>query len=57
MDHVTDTSAAAYAGTAHAGDFMIFHGGLSAWREAGAQAHMRPRGFEHRQRARRIRWS
>jgi hypothetical protein len=49
MDHVIDTSAAAYAGTAHADDFMIFHDGLSSWWEAGAQAHMRSRGFEHRQ--------
>jgi len=28
---------------------MIFHDGLSLWWKAGAQAHMRSRGFEHRQ--------
>jgi hypothetical protein len=36
-------------GTAHAGDFAIFHDDLSAWWETSAQAHMKALGFEHRQ--------
>jgi hypothetical protein len=31
MDHVVRVSTEAYAGTAHADDFDIFHDGLSAW--------------------------
>ena len=49
MDHVINTSTAAYAGTERALDFFIFRDGLSTWWEALAQAHMRARGFEHRQ--------
>jgi len=49
MDHVIDESAKAYEGTIHEHDFFIFHDGLSAWWEAGAQTHLRARGFEHRQ--------
>jgi hypothetical protein len=49
MDHVIDESTKAYAGTEHADDFFIFHDGLSAWWEKGAQEHMKERGFEHRQ--------
>ena len=49
MDHVINTSTAAYAGTERALGFFIFHDGLSTWWEALAQAYMRARGFEHRQ--------
>lgn len=49
MDHVIDTSADAYSGTDMADSFVIFHDGLSAWWEVGAQAHMTARGFKHRQ--------
>mmetsp|Transcript_9144 Transcript_9144/g.20621 ORF Transcript_9144/g.20621 Transcript_9144/m.20621 type:complete len:210 (+) Transcript_9144:182-811(+) len=49
MDHVVQVSTEAYAGTAHAHDFVLFHDGLSAWWEARAQAHMKEIGFEHRQ--------
>ncbi len=40
-----DTTAA-YAGTNHAADFMIFHDGLSAWWEVEVQAHMATLGFK-----------
>ena len=49
MDHVVRVSTEAYAGTVNADDFVLFHDGLSAWWEAGAQAHMKALGFEHRQ--------
>jgi hypothetical protein len=49
MDHVVRESTAAYAGTNHAADFMIFHDGLSAWWEVEAQAHMATLGFKDRQ--------
>jgi hypothetical protein len=49
MDHVVCESTAAYAGTNHAADFMIFHDGLSAWWEVEAQAHMATLGFKDRQ--------
>ena len=49
MDHVIDESTKAYAGTERADDFHIFHDGLSAWWEKGAQEYMKNRGFEHRQ--------
>jgi hypothetical protein len=49
MDHVIDESIKAYRGTQHEHDFVIFHDGLSAWWEKGAQEHMKARGFEHRQ--------
>ena len=49
MDHVVQVSTEAFAGTAHAHDFALFHDGLSAWWEARAQAHMVEIGFEHRQ--------
>jgi hypothetical protein len=49
MDYNVRLSTEAYAGAAHVGDFAIFHDGLSAWWEAGAQAHMKTLDFEHRQ--------
>ena len=49
MDHVIDVSTAAYRGTTHEHDFMIYHDALSAWWEEGAQAHMAARGFKDRQ--------
>ena len=49
MDHVIASNTAAFAGTAHALDFTIFHDGLSAWWEADAQAHLAARGFANRQ--------
>ena len=49
MDHAIDVCTEAFAGTARADDFIIFHDGLSAWWEADAQAHMASRGFANRQ--------
>ena len=49
IDHVVAESTKAYAGTPHANDFSIFHDGLSAWWEAGPQAHMASLGMAHRQ--------
>jgi hypothetical protein len=49
MDHIARVSTTAYVGAAHAGDFAVFHDGLSAWCETGAQAHMKTLDFEHRQ--------
>jgi hypothetical protein len=49
MGHIVRVSTEAYAGAARADDIAIFHGDLSAWREAEAQAHMKALGFEHRQ--------
>jgi hypothetical protein len=48
MDHVFRVSTETYAGTVHADDIALFHDGLSAWWEAGALAHMKALGFEHR---------
>jgi hypothetical protein len=49
MDHVVAESIKTYAGTPRANDFRIFHGGLSAWWEAGAQGHMTGLGMANRQ--------
>ncbi len=42
-------STAAYAGTSHPADFVIFYDGLSAWWEVEAKAHMATLGFKDRQ--------
>ena len=47
--NVIASNTAAFAGTAHALDFTIFHDGLSAWWEADAQAHLAARGFANHQ--------
>jgi hypothetical protein len=49
IDHVVAESTRAYAGTPRANDFSIFHDGLSAWWEAGAQEHMASHGMANRQ--------
>jgi hypothetical protein len=49
MDHVINESIKIYEGTVHEFDFFLFHDGLSAWWEEGAQAYMASRGFKDRQ--------
>jgi hypothetical protein len=49
MDHVVRESKRLYKGTKHAGDFMIYHDGLSAWWEDEAQEHLDTLGFRDRQ--------
>jgi hypothetical protein len=49
MKHVVETSVEAYKGTTHEHDFQIFHDGLSAWWEKGAQEYMAKLGFRDRQ--------
>jgi hypothetical protein len=48
MGQVVAESTKAYAGTPRANEFRIFHGGLSAWWEAGAQEHMASLGMSNR---------
>jgi hypothetical protein len=48
MDHVVRLSTDAYAGTARADDFAIFHDGLSAWWEAGARGILARRRSQNR---------
>ena len=49
MDHAVAESTKACAGTPRANDFSIFHGGLSARWEAGAQEDMASLGMANRQ--------
>jgi hypothetical protein len=50
MDLVVAESIKGYVGTPRTdGDFSIFHGGLAAWWEAGAQGYMASHGMANRQ--------
>ena len=49
MKHVVEHSKAAYAGSTHEHNFVIFHDALSQWWEPSAQEFMRSLGFQHRQ--------
>ena len=49
IKHVVDESTRIYAGSLYKDSFLIFHDGLSAWWEKGAQDYLHSLGFRDRQ--------
>ena len=49
MDHSIEQGNLLFVDTPYARTWCIYHDALSSWWSAGAQAHMKAKGFEHRQ--------
>ena len=49
IDHTIDEGNKLFADTRFASTWVIYHDALPQWWERSAQAHIRERGFEHRQ--------